>query len=397
MTIFIMSPDPSRSGYVDWAMKLFGSIFAVAITVATITSCGREPQVTGIFDSEALNTMVRTEAQFADLALGSDPWEVVVCQIPQDTTDPIFDSSDARLTLSSGDIVAELDPVIAYFSRWSHGQYQPNFTAVDGVSISAEETSDLCVERALDQASPTTRGVMVIANAQHSETAVGGWGRPGSPCEKNCSAKSTRRAVYIGASDFMPFWKGNPPLDLVEHEMGHALDWPHSSTSVDNFGSGIYDSDIDVMSNSAAPRDINPDARNAPGPLGINMYLAGWLDDGNVALVENGIQSVDLVATNTDLAVDGLRLVIVPLGNSTVVSVELLQASGDNQHLLNDRVVIHQIEIAGEAGFERRQTVLDADLLAGKSWSDGKVEIKVKQVVTTNSLTTAKIEVRIAS
>ena len=372
-------------------------MFAVALTVATITSCGREQQVTGNFDSEAVNAMMQTESQFGDIALGSDPWEVVVCQIPQDTTDPIFDSNAVRLNLSSGDIVAELDPVIAYFSRWSHGQYQPNFTAVDGVSISAEEKSDLCVERALDQASPTTRGVMVIANAQHSETAVGGWGRPGSPCEKNCSAKSTRRAVYIGAADFMPFWTGNPPLDLVEHEMGHALDWPHSSTSVDNFGNGVYDSDIDVMSNSAAPRDFNADMRNAPGPLGINLYLSHWLNDNNVALLENGTTSFDLVATSTDLAVEGLRLVLVPLNNSTVVSVELLQASGDNQHLLDDRVVIHQIESAGETGFDRRQTVLDADLQSGESWSDGKVDISVKQVKTNHSVTIVRIEVRIAS
>ena len=378
-------------------MKLFGSMFAVALTVATITSCGREQQVTGNFDSEAVNAMMQTESQFGDIALGSDPWEVVVCQIPQDTTDPIFDLNAVRLNLSSGDIVAQLDPVIAYFSRWSHGQYQPNFTAVNGVSISAEEKSDLCVERALDQASPTTRGVLVIANAQHSETAVGGWGRPGSPCEKNCSAKSTRRAMYIGASDFTPFWKGNPPLDLVEHEMGHTLDWPHSSTSVDNFGNGVYDSDIDVMSNSAAPRDFNADIRNAPGPLGINLYLSHWLNDNNVALLENGTTSFDLVATSTDLAVDGLRLVLVPLNNSTVVSVELLQASGDNQHLLDDRVVIHQIESAGETGFDRRQTVLDADLQSGESYLQGKIEINVIQITTDNSVTSAKIEVRIAS
>ena len=378
-------------------MKLFGSMFAVVLTVATMTGCGREQQVTGNFDSEAVNAMMQTESQFGDIALGSDPWEVVVCQIPQDTPDPIFDPNAVRLNLSSGDIVAELDPVIAYFSRWSHGQYQPNFTAVDGVSISAEEKSDLCVERALDQASPTTRGVMVIANAQHSETAVGGWGRPGSPCEKNCSAKSTRRAVYIGAADFMPFWTGNPPLDLVEHEMGHALDWPHSSTSVDNFGNGVYDSDIDVMSNSAAPRDFNADMRNAPGPLGINLYLSQWMKDGHVALLEFGTRSFDLVASDTDSAVDGLRLVLLQLNDSTIVSVELLHASGDNQHLLHDRVAIHHIEVTGVAGFERRQTVLDADLQSGESYSQEKIEVNVSQITTDNSVTSAKIEVRIAS
>ena len=369
----------------------------MVLTAVTIAGCSNVQQATGDFDSEALNTMVQIESQFGDMALGSDQWEVVVCQIPQDTTDPIFAPLPERLNRSSGDIVAELDPVIDYFSRWSFGQYQPNFTAATGVSISADEKSDLCVERALDKASPTARGVMVIANAQHSETAVGGWGRPGAPCEKNCSAKSTRRAVYIGASDFMPFWKSSPPLDLVVHEIGHALDWPHSSTSVDNFGDGVYDSEVDVMSNSAAPRDVYPDVRNAPGPLSINMYLSQWMKDSHVALLEFGTRSFDLVASDTDSAVDGLRLVLLQLNDSTIVSVELLHASGDNQHLLRDRVAIHHIEVTGVAGFERRQTVLDADLQSGESYSQEKIEVNVSQITTDNSVTSAKIEVRIAS
>jgi len=378
-------------------MKIFGSIFAGVLVVVTLTGCGHEQQVTGNFDSEALKTMMQTESQFGDIARGSDSWEVVICQIPRDTTDLIFEPGDERLKLSSADIVNELGPVVDYFSRWSNGRYSPKFTAVNGVTISADEKSDMCVDRALDQSLDSTRGVLVIANAQHTETAVGGWGRPGASCAESCSARLTRRAVYVGASDFMPYWKGNPPLDLIEHEIGHALDWPHSSTSVDNFGNGVYDSAVDVMSNSAATRHIDSDARNAPGPLGINMYLAGWLDDSNVALVENGTKSFELVATNTELVVDGLRLLLVPLNNSTMISIEVIGATGDNRHLLRDRVVIHQIELAGETGFERRQTVLDADLQDGKSWSDGKVEINVKQLVTTNSVTTAKIDVRIAS
>lgn len=378
-------------------MKLFRSMFAGVLVVATLAGCGHEQQVTGNFDSELLTTMMQTESKFGDIALGSDAWEVVICQIPRDTTDPIFEPGNERLNLSSADIVNELGPVVDYFIRWSNGRYSPKFTAVNGVSISADEKSDVCVDRALDQSLDSTRGVLVIANAQHTETAVGGWGRPGSPCVKSCSARLTRRAVYVGASDFMPYWKGHPPLDLIEHEMGHALDWPHSSTSVDNFGNGVYDSAVDVMSNSAAPRDVDADVRNAPGTLGINMYLAGWLDDRNVAFVDNGTMSFELVATNTELVVDGLRLVLVPLNNSTVISVEVIGATGDNRHLLHDRVVIHQIEVVGMNGFERRQTVLDADLQVGKSWSNGKVAITVKQLVTTNLVTTAKIEVRIAS
>ena len=378
-------------------MKLFGSMFAGVLVIAAITSCGHEPQVTGNFESDALEAMIRTESQFGDIALGADPWEVVMCQIPRDTTDPIFAPDNERLNLSSTNIVDELSPVVDYFLRWSGGRYSPRFIAAEGVSVLADEKSDLCVERALDQASGTTRGVLVIANPQHTATAVGGWGRPGAPCVQNCSARLTRRAVYVGASDFMPFWKGDPPLDLIQHELGHALDWPHSSTSVDNFGSGVYDSDVDVMSNSAAPRDFNSEVRNAPGPLAINMYLARWLDDRNIEVIEKGTKAINLVATNTDPAIDGLRLILVPMDVQTVISVEVLAATGDNQHLLYDRVVIHQVDLAGETGFERRQTVLDSDVQINESWSNGSIEIAVTQVMKTNSITTASIQVTIAS
>jgi hypothetical protein len=81
----------------------------------------------------------------------------------------------------------------------------------------------------------------------------------------------------------------------------------------------------------------------------------------------------------------------------TVISVEVLAATGDNQHLLSDRVVIHQVDLEGETGFERRQTVLDADLQDNESWSNGTIEIAVTQVMKTNSITTASIQVTIAS
>ena len=373
-------------------MKFLGAIVAVGLSTMAIAGCGDEGQVTEPFGAEPVQTMVETAAKFADIAVGIDPWEVVVCQIPQDTTDSLYEPVDVRLDLTSTEIIAALTPVVDYFSRWSHGQYQPNFTAVSGVSIGVDEKSEMCVDRALDKASAATRGVLVIADAQHTEVAVGGWGRPGTPCEESCSAKQTRRAVYVGASDFMPYWKGNPPLDLVEHELGHALDWPHSSTSVDSFGSGVYDSDVDVMSNSAGPRENFPDTRNAPGPLAINMYLAKWLQDTHVASLESGTTSFELVATETDLAVDGVRLLIVAVNDSLVLTVELIKASGDNQHLLHDRVVVHQVEVVGEIGYERRQTVLSDDLLSGEQWSNEHVQIKILEITSDQSVTTASVE-----
>lgn len=376
-------------------MKFLGALVAVGVSSIVILGCGGQSQVTGLSEDSALQLMTENEAPFGDLAQGSDPWEVVICQIPRDTTDPIYEPVDARLDVTSQEIVSKLAPVVEYFSRWSQGRYQPNFTAVSGVSITADEKSEMCVDRALDKASTTTRGVLVIADAQHTESAVGGWGRPGAPCTENCSAKTTRRAVYIGASDFMPYWKNDPPLDLVEHEMGHALDWPHSSSSVDNFGNGVYDSPIDVMSNSAAPRDVVPEARDAPGPLAINMYLANWLQDDQVKVLHAETVTVNLVATNTDREVDGVRLLIIPVDKSSIITVELINAIGDNQHLLHDRVVLHHIEIAGQSGYERRQTVLNDDLLSGETWSNEQVSIRAKAIQPNQSQSSAAIEITI--
>ena len=374
-------------------MKFLGAIVAVGLATIVTLSCGGEKQVASPDTAIAWQLMADTEAHFGDLAIGVDPWEVVICQIPRDTTDPMYEPVDERLNLNSQDIVSKLAPVVDYFSRWSHGRYQPNFTAASGVSISAEEKSDTCVDRALDKSAPTTRGVLVITNAQHTELAVGGWGRPGAPCIEDCSAKTTRRAVYLGASDFMPFWKNDPPLDLVEHEMGHALDWPHSSSSVNNFGNGVYDSDIDVMSNSAAPRNFFASARNAPGPLAINMFLAKWFQEDQIKVLDVGTYTVELVATDTDIAVDGIRLLAVPVDESSIITVELIKASGDNQHLRHDRVVVHQIEVVGDSGYERQQTVLNDDLEIGETWSHEQLLITVNRMSTDQLPTTAIIEV----
>ena len=55
-------------------------------------------------------------------------------------------------------------------------------------------------------------------------------------------------------------------MDLIEHEIGHALGWPHSG--YDESAPNPTQSALDVMSNSAAPRDVHPDRRDGPRHLG---------------------------------------------------------------------------------------------------------------------------------
>ena len=99
-------------------MKFLGAIVAVGLSAMAIAGCSDEGQVTASFGAVPVQTMVETAAKFADIAIGIDPWEVVVCQIPQDTADSLYEPIDMRLDLTSTEIVAELAPVVDYFSRW---------------------------------------------------------------------------------------------------------------------------------------------------------------------------------------------------------------------------------------------------------------------------------------
>src|SRR4029079_14252654 len=121
-------------------------------------------------------------------------------------------------------------------------------------------------------------------DAGDDEGRPGGFGNPGAEYAKPpCPATTTQRSAYVGASDFSPDWGDRPPMDLIEHEIGHALGWPHSG--YDASLPVPEQSALDVMSNSAAPRDVLPDRRDAPDTLAIDRFSAGWLPASALALV----------------------------------------------------------------------------------------------------------------
>ena len=150
--------------------------------------------------------------------------------------------------------------------------------------------------------------------------------------------------VYVGAADFMSYWEGDPPLDLVEHEMGHAIGWPHSSTSSDNYGQGVYDSVIDVMSDSAAPRDAVPDSRHGPGTLAINLHRSGWIADFDVVeTIESG--SFELTAVDASPGT-GTRLLVIDTSETSFVTIELIQSGVDNLHIGGAGLAIHVVDFS---------------------------------------------------
>ncbi|MEI7617961.1 MAG: hypothetical protein WCK14_05005 [Actinomycetota bacterium] len=286
-------------------------------------------------------------------APANDLFEVFMCDVPLTTSDPIYGRLTQRLKLTPDDLVKRLnDNVTPYFVALSHNLYHPRFVAGRTLSMSATETHDSCVERAIDSSAPATAAVMVVATAEHLPDQAGGWGRQGAPCNVDfCAASQTRRALYVGASDFHSSWGAVPAVDLTEHEIGHTLGLPHSGDphSADEHASGI-----DLMSNSASPRDVNPQLRNGPDTLAINRLALGWLTADDVVVTAPAGGAFTLWPSTGD---NGVRLLAIGLTDNSFLSIEYLTADGFNDFLPASGVAVHLIEGSDRVS-ERTQTTL---------------------------------------
>ena len=275
------------------------------------------------------------------MTTGDDPWNVVVCHVPTDTHSIVYAGLPMRFALRAEAVAAVLDSKVgAYFKTLSHGAYRPHFRAAGDVTIAPTDEPQACVDKALVLAGADAHGVIAIADAEHNVTQPGGFANPGSECgAPPCPASVTRRSAYVGASDFSPDWADHPPMDLVEHEIGHALGWPHSGydTSLDE----PHDSALDVMSNSAAPRVTHPDRRDAPGTLAINLLEAGWLPAAAVAIVPASGRTLTLAPSGGG---SGTRLGVIPLDDHRFITVEVLTAEGLDDHLPASGVAMHLID-----------------------------------------------------
>ena len=358
-------------------MKRLAGAVVLSACFATTVGCGPTEPSTRPDPVERL--LAASEPMFGR-ANGDDTWEVAVCRIPRGVTDPLYAELDDRMDRDVDEIVDLLGPVSDYYTRWSGGRYSLRFVpATRDVSILPTETSEQCVDRALEQSSPRAEGVIVVADAQHAEDAEGGRGGPGSACADDCSAKATGRYVYVGASDFMSVWGSEPPLDLIEHELGHGLDWPHSSLSAEGLDGVVYDSPYDLMSNSTAAREADESFRHGPGIVAVDLLAVGWIDRVERWWLGDDTRVIEIGA-RSDHSSPKPRLAALTIDGSAFFSIEMVRASGDDAFHGSDFVLIHRIELTDGSGFDRRQFVASEELRAGDEWIESGFVVRVLKI-----------------
>jgi hypothetical protein len=281
----------------------------------------------------ALRLLAGDPSPYAD---GDDVWQVFVCRVPTTVGHRVYADDPSRLDITAADLTARLvEGVGDWFGQLSHGRYRPEFREGGEVAITVDGDGDDCVAAAVARAGGGVTGVLVVADARHRDTVSGGWGRPGtcgSPC-RSAPVTTTGRAVYVGAADFAPEWGDHPPLDLVQHELGHALDLPHSGVTA-------YTSPIDMMSDSSAPRVVRADRRDAPDTIAANRIALGWLPLADVVVVD-ATTTVMLAASTSNT---GRRVAVVPLDDTRLITIELLVPQGANDHLPAAGVAVHLID-----------------------------------------------------
>jgi hypothetical protein len=275
-------------------------------------------------------------------AQGDDVVEVWVCQVPADTTAAVYGDLPLRADVTPERLVDVISPrVAAYFETISHGEYRPVFVAGGTVAMGAADEPADCATSALDESSPTSRAVLLVADAEHTADSPGGFGSAGVASTASPAAIN-RRWAYVGANDFGAQWGDDPPMDLVQHELGHTLGWVHSGTDINP--PLRYTSALDVMSDSASPRDMDPTRRDGPDTIGVQRAVAGWLPASDVLTAEGRVQ----VRLSPSAGDSGTRLIVVPLDGRSFLTVEWLTNDGFDDHLPVSGLAVHRVTIGGD-------------------------------------------------
>ncbi|MEZ5249786.1 MAG: hypothetical protein R2713_11405 [Ilumatobacteraceae bacterium] len=119
------------------------------------------------------------------------------------------------------------------------------------------------------------------------------------------------------------------------------------------------------MSNSAAPREVDPDRRDGPMPLAIDLVDVGWLALDQVVVAPSGAEAftVELTPTSESATSQGPRLVVLPVGEHRLVSIEYRTPTGFDDHLPEAGVAVHEVDDRAGDGVLRVQLPVHTDVV----------------------------------
>ena len=187
--------------------------------------------------------------------------------------------------------------------RWlSGGLYTPSFIpgGVVAVRLSLDYFRD-CYREVLDRYSDgraDVDGAVIVVGVSAGETVLGA---AGCGYFSQRSFPDNRRAVMVNGNAFT-----DP--NVLAHEMGHALCWPHSYSgeTVRRGRVWQYDNPMDIMGwGASGASSFLPGL----GTTALNRYAAGWIPPSQAAVHTPGTTAR---YTLEPIGGGGLQLLIVP-------------------------------------------------------------------------------------
>jgi hypothetical protein len=266
-------------------------------------------------------------------AIGHDRIAVWVCQ----------HSPDKLPTTPQGTATWANQTVAPYFNQVSNGRYTVSFSP--GGTFTVTGNRSRCMYEAEDRTGAPFTNALVVDDDRYD----GGLGGPGwispnwadNPTVFERPPSESGRSLYVGGGSIV----ARPGPNIVVHEIGHTLHWPHTGVF------DPYDNPIDIM--SGFPRgDGTTEGWCRQGgtywpcvpqfPLAFHRLAAGWIEDSQLAVHRGGTNTVLLHPPATGQ----IQLLAAPAaGNSWVMlTAEARPRVGYDQHLDREGVALHIVD-----------------------------------------------------
>ena len=332
------------------------------VIVAGVTRAGRglfaTEWVTANRDDHDLVGLIADHRFAKAYSLGTDTWEVWVCDV-----------SDGDLRVDVGDAVVLLNREITpYFSWLSDRRYRPEFVAGGTVEAdpgrSSEHASDYeCDDRVAELSQGGSEGAVIILDKEVEASYGGAGSSTGSFVDHIWQVASgtfpdNDRTIELTASAVLPTSAycsdcdhGNHiNLNVVAHEIGHALGWPHSyggnrpetDEVLQEIGLDIdeYDNPMDMISGSPPEWQLRQHGLVA-GTITVNRYAASWIDPEDVAIHQEPYGSYLLAPIGRS----GTQMLVLPTGEpGHFISLGARVARGYDTGIPAEGVEVYRID-----------------------------------------------------